>query len=186
MTTALHKEAPKVPRESRSDLKKRLAAITKTLRKRYPGARTALNYSTPLELLVATILSAQCTDARVNIVTASLFAKYRTAKDYADAPQDVLAAEIRSTGFYRNKAASIKGACTQILEDHSGQVPGTMDALVALPGVGRKTANVVLGNAFDTPGITCDTHVIRLVPALEHPELDVAQAVAHRITETAL
>ena len=140
----------------------RVKKIFPILKKTYPDAKIALNFSNPLELLVATILSAQCTDVRVNIVTEDLFKKYRDASDWAGADLGEIEEDIKTTGFFRNKAASIKGACTQILAEHDGQVPGTMDELVALPGVGRKTANVVLGNAFDTPGITCDTHVIRL------------------------
>jgi len=140
----------------------RVRKIFPILKKAYPDAKIALNFSNPLELLVATILSAQCTDVRVNLVTEDLFKKYRSASDWARADITQIEEDIKSTGFYRNKAASIKGACTQILAEHDGRVPGTMDELVALPGVGRKTANVILGNAFDTPGITCDTHVIRL------------------------
>jgi len=144
----------------------RVKTIFPLLRKTYPDAKIALNFSNPLELLVATILSAQCTDVRVNIVTKDLFKKYRGASDWARADIEQIEEDIRTTGFYRNKAAGIKGACTKILADHGGEVPGTMDELVALPGVGRKTANVVLGNAFETPGITCDTHVIRLARRL--------------------
>jgi endonuclease-3 len=140
----------------------RVKKIFRILKKTYPDAKIALHFSNPLELLVATILSAQCTDVRVNIVTKDLFRKYRSASDWAEAPREQIEQDIKSTGFFRNKAASIQGACAAIVEEHSGKVPGTMDELVQLPGVGRKTANVVLGNAFDTPGITCDTHVIRL------------------------
>lgn len=152
-----------MPRESKTDLKKRLAAITKLLVKRYPHASTALNYSNPLQLLVATILSAQCTDVRVNLVTKELFSKYKTARDYADTPQDVLAAEIRSAGFFRNKAKNIRGACAKIRDDFSGKVPDNMAELLTLPGVARKTANVVLGDCFNKrEGIVVDTHVMRL------------------------
>lgn len=132
------------------------------LKKRYPDAKVALNFTNPLELLVATILSAQCTDVRVNIVTADLFKKYTSAADWADADVKAIEEDIRTTGFFRNKAKNIKGACTNLLANHAGKVPQTMDELTALPGVGRKTANVVLGNAFGIPGIVCDTHVIRL------------------------
>ncbi|HLL91228.1 MAG TPA: endonuclease III, partial [Tepidisphaeraceae bacterium] len=123
----------------------------------------SLDYTTPLELLVATILSAQSTDARVNIVTKALFRKYRSAKDYAAVPQEVLEKDIQSTGFYRNKAKAVRGMAADLVANHGGEVPRTMDQLVALPGVGRKTANVVLGNAYRiNVGVTVDTHVTRL------------------------
>jgi endonuclease-3 len=129
----------------------------------YPAAHTELNFKTPLELLVATILSAQCTDKRVNMVTPSLFKKYRTAKNYATAPQVELENAIKSTGFYRNKTKSIRAATSTIAKKFGGRVPDSMDELRELPGVGRKTANVVLGNAFGkNEGIVVDTHVIRL------------------------
>jgi endonuclease-3 len=115
-----------------------------------------------LELLIATILSAQCTDARVNIVTKDLFKKYKSAKDWVKTDINEIENDIKSTGFYRNKAKNIKNACTKIIEQFDGRVPGSMDELITLPGVGRKTANCVLGDAFGIPGITCDTHVIRL------------------------
>ena len=133
------------------------------LKRAYPDAQCSLNHANPLELLVATILSAQCTDERVNLVTIELFRKYRRSDDYADAPVEELEQDIRSTGFYRNKARAIQGACRIIREQHDGKVPAELDALVALPGVARKTANVVLGNAFGiTSGIVVDTHVARL------------------------
>jgi len=129
----------------------------------YPDAHTELNFKTPLELLIATILSAQCTDKRVNMVTPALFKKYRTAKDYADAPPGELENAIRSTGFFNSKAKSIRGATATIAKKFGGQVPNSMEELRELPGVGRKTANVVLGNAFGiNEGIVVDTHVIRL------------------------
>ena len=133
------------------------------LKAEYPDARTELDWSNPLELLVATILSAQTTDVQVNQVTESLFAKYRKAEDYAEAAPDVLEEDIRPTGFYRNKARSLRGMARALVEEHGGEVPSTMQELVALPGVGRKTANVVLGNAFGTnEGIVVDTHVRRV------------------------
>ena len=133
------------------------------LKAEYPDARTELDWSNPLELLVATILSAQTTDVQVNRVTEGLFAKYRKAEDYADADPDVLEDDIRPTGFYRNKARSLRGMASALVEEHGGEVPSTMSELVALPGVGRKTANVVLGNAFGTnEGIVVDTHVRRV------------------------
>jgi endonuclease-3 len=137
--------------------------LIKAWPKIYPTAHCELDFRNPLQLLVATILSAQSTDKRVNMVTLGLFREYRAAKDYADAPQMELENAIKSTGFYRNKAKSIRGAMREIVEKHGGKVPDTMEALCALPGVGRKTANVVLGNAFHkNEGIVVDTHVIRL------------------------
>ena len=129
----------------------------------YPDAHSELEYQNPLELLIATILSAQCTDARVNIVTEGLFKKYRRPEDYLAVPQEELEQDIHSTGFYRNKAKNIRGACQRILEVYGGQVPDTMEELLTLPGVARKTANVVLSNAFGkAEGIAVDTHVGRL------------------------
>ena len=137
--------------------------VVARLKAEYPDARTELDWSNPLELLVATMLSAQTTDVQVNKVTERLFAKYRTAEDYADAPSHVLEEDIRPTGFYRNKARSLRGMASALVENHGGEVPRTMSELVALPGVGRKTANVVLGNAFGTnEGIVVDTHVRRV------------------------
>ena len=137
--------------------------VVARLEAEYPDARTELDWSNPLELLVATILSAQTTDGQVNKVTERLFAKYRTAEDYADAPSHVLEEDIRPTGFYRNKARSLRGMASALVEEHRGEVPRTMSELVALPGVGRKTANVVLGNAFGVDeGIVVDTHVRRV------------------------
>jgi len=157
-----------MPRESKAEMKKRTAAITRALKKEYPDARTELNFSNPLELLVATILSAQCTDKRVNMVTAELFGRYRTAADYAAAPQERFEQEIRSTGFFRNKAKSIRAAAAVICEKYAGKVPDRMDDLLSLPGVARKTANVVLGNAFGKKeGIVVDTHIIRLAGRLK-------------------
>lgn len=140
-----------------------ITAIIAELRRLYPDAHCSLNYSNPLELLVATQLAAQCTDERVNIVTATLFAKYRTAADYAQASQTELEEDIRSAGFYRNKARNIRAACQKILTDFNGEVPRTMQGLLSLAGVARKTANVVLSNAFGiVEGFTVDTHNIRL------------------------
>ena len=137
--------------------------VTARLKAEYPDARTELDWSNPLELLVATILSAQTTDVQVNRVTENLFSKYRTAEDYADSSLDELEENIRPTGFYRNKARSLRGMARALVEEHGGEVPRTMSELVALPGVGRKTANVVLGNAFGiNEGIVVDTHVRRV------------------------
>ncbi len=139
------------------------ATVARRLRKHYPNATCSLNFRSPLELLVATILSAQCTDERVNLVTPALFQKYQTPADYAQAPQEELEAAIRSTGFFRNKTKSIRACCQAILEEHNGQVPSSMDALVALSGIGRKSANVVLGTAFGIGvGFVVDTHVTRI------------------------
>lgn len=142
---------------------KQAAAILRILKKTYPDAHCELDFTNPLELLVATILSAQCTDRRVNLVTPALFKKYPTAAHYAKAPRAELESMIAPTGFFRNKAASIQGMAVKVCDEFGGEIPGTLEELVTLPGVGRKTANVVLGNAFDVPGITVDTHFGRLV-----------------------
>ena len=141
--------------------------ILPILKRAYPTARCSLDYGNPLQLLVATILSAQCTDERVNMVTKLLFRKYRSAKDYATVTQEELEKDVQSTGFYRNKAKSLRGMARALLDGHRGQVPNTMDALTELPGVGRKTANVVLGNAFGrNVGVVVDTHVTRVANRL--------------------
>ncbi len=150
-------------RESKADKAARLKKVIAGLKRAYPDAHCELDHSSPLELLVATILSAQCTDKRVNLVTAELFKKYQSAADYAQAPAGDLEKAIMSTGFFRNKTKSIQAACKAIVEKHKGQVPNTMEELIELGGVGRKTANVVLGNAFGVNcGIVVDTHVARL------------------------
>jgi endonuclease III len=144
-------------------IRERVAQLVEAFPEIYPGAHCELDFKNPLELFVATILSAQCTDKRVNMVTPALFVKYRSANDYANAAQSELEAEIRSTGFFRSKTKSIRGAMAAIAEQHNGKVPNSMEALRKLPGVGRKTANVVLGNAFHkNEGIVVDTHVARL------------------------
>ena len=148
--------------------KARVEAVLPILKRTYPGAKCSLDFRTPLELIVATILSAQCTDERVNIVTKDLFRKYRTAAAYAAAPQEALEKDIQSTGFYRNKAKSLRGMGQALVARHGGAVPQTMDELTELPGVGRKTANVVLGNAFGlNVGVTVDTHVTRVSNRLD-------------------
>ena len=145
------------------DLKARTTEIIKRLRREYPDAHCALNHSNPFELLIATILSAQCTDARVNIVTADLFRKYRGPEDYLKVSQTELERDIHSTGFFRNKAKNIQAACRRLIDVYGGNVPQTMDDLLTLGGVARKTANVVLGNAFGiASGVVVDTHVSRL------------------------
>ena len=146
--------------------KRRARTINRELGRIYPDAHCELDFSSPLELAVATILSAQCTDARVNMVTPALFAKYPTAKDYAEADRAELEDVVKSTGFFRNKAAAIIGLGQALVERHDGEVPDNLDDLVALPGIGRKTANVILGNAFGVPGITVDTHFGRLARRL--------------------
>jgi len=152
-----------VPRETKEEKAARVKKIIAGLKKVYPDARCELNYSNPLELLIATILSAQCTDKRVNLVTAELFKKYRSAADYAAAPAGELEQAIKTTGFFRNKTKSIKTATKAIVERYGDQVPRTMEELLTLGGVGRKTANVVLGNAFGVNvGVVVDTHVARL------------------------
>lgn len=148
--------------ESVESKKKRILEIIKRLRKSIPEHKIALKFRSPLELLVATILSAQCTDKRVNMVTDSLFKKYKKAEDYARANLEVFEKEIRSTGFYKAKAKNITGCAKELVRRFSGKVPNRMEDLVTLPGVGRKTANVVLGNAFRIPGIAVDTHVKRI------------------------
>ncbi|TAE29879.1 MAG: endonuclease III [Candidatus Kapaibacterium sp.] len=155
---------PKPP--SLTQATKRLGEILTRLQKDYPNPRIALDYSSPFELLIATMLSAQCTDERVNKVTAKLFVKYRSAQDYIKVPQEELEQDIFSTGFYKAKAKNIQACCAKLLADFQGEVPRTLDELTSLAGVGRKTANVVLSHCFDTPGVVVDTHVTRLVNRL--------------------
>jgi endonuclease-3 len=168
---------------------KRAERIISVLRKEIPDPRVALNFKNPLELLVATILSAQCTDERVNMVTAELFKKYRTAADYAKARPSTFEREIRSTGFYKSKARSVIGCCKAIVEQHGGKVPDSVDEMVKLPGVGRKTANVVLGNVFGQQAVAVDTHVRRVAPRLglsrssdpDEIEKDLMKALPRRL-----
>lgn len=148
--------------ETKNELKSRSQRIVNNLEKLYPDAHCALIYKSPLQLLIATILSAQCTDARVNMVTPKLFKRFPTSFSLADANPEELESIIRSTGFYKNKAKNIIGCCKALVKNHAGEVPKTMQELVVLAGVGRKTANVVLGNAFGIPGLPVDTHVTRL------------------------
>lgn len=150
-------------KEREGELKKRTRDIIRRLKRAYPDAKTALNHSNPFELLIATILSAQSTDARVNIVTADLFRKYKKPEDYLKVSAHELEKDIHSTGFFRNKTKSIQGTAKLLTEQYGGEVPHTMDELLELPGVARKTANVVLGNAFGIKaGVVVDTHVTRL------------------------
>lgn len=155
-------------RESPDELKSRTRDIIRRLKRTFPDAKCSLNHTNPFELLVATILSAQCTDERVNIVTADLFRKYRKPEDYLKVPPRELEKDIQSTGFFRNKTKSIQGTSKVLTEEYGGEVPHTMDELLELPGVARKTANVVLGNAFDIKsGVVVDTHVTRLSHRLD-------------------
>jgi len=157
-----------MPRESQATKRERLGKIIAGLQATYPDAHCELNYRNPLQLMVATILSAQCTDKQVNIVTKNLFKKYKKAADFAAVPLEELQKDIRRIGLFRNKAKSIQNACRALVEHHKGKVPQTMSELVALAGVGRKTANVILGNAFDiNEGVVVDTHVARLCDRLK-------------------
>ncbi len=150
-------------RETKSQLKERTVEIIRLLKRAHPDAHCALNHSSAFELLIATILSAQCTDERVNIVTADLFRKYRRPEDYLKVPAAELQQDVRTTGFFRNKTKSIQGACKMLVEEFGSEVPRTMDELLKLPGVARKTANVVLGVAYGiAAGVVVDTHVSRL------------------------
>jgi endonuclease-3 len=146
----------------KTEAAEQIKKIYPILRKTYPDARVSLDFKTPLELLISTILAAQCTDVRVNIVAKDLYKKYRSAKDFAAADVSEIENDIRSTGFYRNKAKAIKATAKKIIDEFGCEVPKTMEELLSLPGVGRKTANVLLGNAYGIPGMVTDTHVIRL------------------------
>ena len=157
-----------MPRESQATKRERLGKIIAGLKRTYPEAHCELNYRNPLQLMVATILSAQCTDKQVNIVTKDLFKKYKKAADFTNVPLEELQNDIRRIGLFRNKAKSIQNACRALAEHHKGKVPNTMAELVALAGVGRKTANVILGNAFGiNEGVVVDTHVARLCERLK-------------------
>ena len=170
--------------ESTTAQRNRSSAILQRLRKAYPDARCALDHENPLQLLVATILSAQCTDARVNRVTPALFERYPTVEDYADSDRDELEQRVHSTGFYRNKAKAIHGAAAKIVSDYGGIVPQTMDELLTLPGVARKTANAVLGNAFGiASGVVVDTHVFRLSHRMGLVEAKTAEKVEAKLIE---
>ncbi len=165
-------------RESFDELKARTREVIRRLKRAYPGAKCSLNHSNPFELLVATILSAQCTDERVNIVTADLFRKYRKPEDYLKVPPRELEKDIQSTGFFRNKTKSIQGTAKMLTQQYNGEVPQTMDELLELPGVARKTANVVLGNAFDIhAGVVVDTHVTRLSHRLGFTQQKTAEKI---------
>lgn len=166
------------------DKETRVGEIIKRLRKTYPDAHCALNHTSPFELLIATMLSAQCTDARVNIVTADLFRKYRGPADFVRVSQRELEKDIRSTGFFRNKAKNIQAACRRMLAEYGGQVPETMDQLLTLGGVARKTANVVLGNAFGiAAGVVVDTHVSRLSQRLGLTKNQTPEKIENELKE---
>jgi endonuclease III len=165
-------------RESLEELKLRTRAIIRRLKRNFPDAKCSLNHTNPFELLVATILSAQCTDERVNIVTADLFRKYRKPEDYLKVSPRELEKDIQSTGFFRNKTKSIQGTSKVLTEEYGGVVPHTMEELLELPGVARKTANVVLGNAFDVKaGVVVDTHVTRLSHRLDLSQQKTAEKI---------
>jgi endonuclease-3 len=165
-------------RESTDELKKRVREVIRRLKRVYPDAKCSLTHTNPFELLIATILSAQCTDERVNIVTADLFRKYRQPEDYLKVPARELEKDIQSTGFFRNKTKSIQGTSKLLTEEYGGQVPHTMDELLELPGVARKTANVVLGNAFGIKaGVVVDTHVTRLSHRLDFTQQKTAEKI---------
>ena len=169
-------------RESFEELKKRTRWIIRRLKRAYPGAKCSLNHSNPFELLVATILSAQCTDERVNKVTADLFRKYKKPEDYLKVAPRELEKDIQSTGFFRNKTKSIQGTARVLTEQYHGEVPHTMDELLELPGVARKTANVVLGNAFDIKaGVVVDTHVTRLSHRLGFTQQKTAEKIEQEL-----
>jgi endonuclease-3 len=171
-------------RERLEEQKQRLREVTRRLKRAYPDATTALNHTNAFELLIATILSAQSTDERVNIVTADLFRKYRKPEDYLKVPATELEQDIHSTGFFRNKTKSIQGASKLLLEKFDGQVPHTMDELLELPGVARKTANVVLGNAFGIKaGVVVDTHVTRLSHRLNFSPEKTAEKIERDLIE---
>lgn len=191
MTSTVRSRRPRDPGRSWASIreetplarKRRARRINRALALAYPDAHCELDFSNPLELTVATILSAQCTDVRVNQVTPALFARYPLAEDYAHADPDELAEYIRPTGFFRNKTKSLIGLGSALVERHGSEVPNRLEDLVRLPGVGRKTANVVLGNAFGVPGLTVDTHFGRLVRRLGLTELEDPVRVEGEIAE---
>jgi endonuclease-3 len=168
--------------EDISSLKTRVRKVIARLKRAYPDAKCSLNHSNAFELLIATILSAQCTDARVNLVTQDLFRKYRKPQDYLNVSPKELQQDIRTTGFFRNKATSIQGTAKMLKEEYGGEVPQTMDELLELPGVARKTANVVLGNAFDIhAGVVVDTHVTRLSHRLDFSQQKTAEKIEQEL-----
>ena len=177
------RESPERRSESPVAKKARARKILSALERAYPDAKIALDFTTPLELLVATILSAQCTDERVNMVTPGLFRTYRSAADYARLKPEILEKAIHSTGFFRAKARSVVGMARALVDKHGGEVPREREALVALPGVGLKTANVVLGNAFGEPAIAVDTHVFRVSQRLGLAKSEDSVEIHDQLTE---
>lgn len=172
-----------MPPESKADKNKRAVEINRRLTLEYPDAATALVHENVYQLLVATILSAQCTDKRVNMVTPAFFAAYPDARTLAEAPLEDIGEAIRSTGFFNAKARNLKGMAAAVVREHGGEIPGNMDELTRLPGVGRKTANVILGNAFNIPGLVVDTHMIRLANLLDLAEGRDAEKVEQALME---
>ena len=170
-------------RESQTKKKGRAALITQALYEAYPNAKCSLYYKTPYELLIATILSAQCTDHRVNQVTQSLFKKYSTLKDFAYCDVTELAKDIHSCGYHNQKARSIQGASLKIVEENNGQVPDKMEALIELPGVGRKTANCVLGEIYNVPSMVVDTHMVRIMNLLKFTATKDAKKIEFDLME---
>ncbi|MEE8437685.1 MAG: endonuclease III [Candidatus Neomarinimicrobiota bacterium] len=168
---------------STQEIKTRGKELVRLLKLTYPQAECSLNYSSPLELLVATILSAQCTDRRVNLVTPGLFKTYASVEAYAYGDLQALAARIKSCGFFNQKARSIQGACLKIVEEYGGHVPGSMDELIQLPGVGRKTANCVLGECFNQPALVIDTHMIRIMNLLSFTKTKDPRKIENELME---
>lgn len=170
-------------KESLKQQKQRMTEILRILSIEYPDVKIQLDFDTPFQLLIATILSAQCTDARVNQVTKQLFKKYKYIEDYIKVPQEELEKDIFSTGFYKSKAEKIQKATEMIIKKYNGEVPSTMEELLSLPGVGRKTANVLLGHIFNVPAIVVDTHVLRITNRLGFVETDNAEKVEFKLME---
>ena len=170
-----------MPPESLSKQRKRMAEIISWLKREYPDSQCSLNYSSPFQLLVATILSAQCTDERVNKVTQILFRKFPSARDFSVLPLETIKKEIYSTGFYNNKAKSIKGMSEIIVEKHGGELPENLEEMVQMPGVGRKTANVVLGNVYKIPSVVVDTHVTRISNLLKFTKTKDAVKIERKL-----
>ena len=169
-----------MPRESQQEKRSRMSQIIALLEAAYPDAHCELNFASPLELLIATMLSAQCTDKQVNIVTSELFKKYRTAMDYAQADPVQLQRDIKRIGLFRNKSKSLQACCRKLVDRHGGEVPASMEKLLELDGVGRKTANVVLGNAFQVNhGVVVDTHVARLAHRLRFSNESAPEKIEH-------
>lgn len=165
------------------ELKKKVKKISKILFETYPEATCSLDYKEPYQLMIATIMAAQCTDERVNMVTKELFQKYRSVEDFAGANPEELEQDIKSTGFYRNKAKNIIASCQKLLKEHNGKVPNNMEELIALPGVGRKTANVILSNIYDTPGVIVDTHCKRLSNRMGLTEQEDPEKIEYELME---